>query len=199
MTVTRDHWTATDPLWQHGDDVLTWHFTFEELPPVQALARRLRPALDLPYLDVVPSQWLHLTTQGVGLSADVRADHQARIVLEAADRLASERPPAATLGRPGLFEDSVGVPVEDNGRLQTIRLRLQEADAAVRGAGSVPDWRTEFQPHVTLAYANAVADAADLILPDTSVAVTFQEVSLIRLHRTRGLYSWDVLGRVPIG
>jgi 2'-5' RNA ligase superfamily len=199
LTRTRDHWSATAALWTHGDAVLTWHFTLEDQPEMQDLARMLSPTLERPYLDVVPPQWLHVTTQGVGLCRAVDPSTQARLVAEVEERLRSEAAPNVTVGPPRLFDEGVGLPVDDGGRLQAIRLILQEADAGVRGIERVPDWRSDFDPHISLAYANSDADAADLVLPDTRVPLTLRTVSLIRLERTRGLYSWQVASRVPIG
>lgn len=195
----RDHWGATDDLWMHGDEVVTWHFTFENHPEVQAFARQVAPVLDRAYLDVVPPQWLHLTTQGVGLRRAVTSAMQDQIVSRAATRLFHRAPLPMTLGPPQQDDEGVVMAVEDDGRLQQLRFDLQDADAEVRGMDHVPDWRTDFAPHVSLAYANTAADASNLILPDTAMSVTLRTVSLLGLQRTRGLYSWELLARVPLG
>jgi 2'-5' RNA ligase len=195
---TRDHWAATAHLWTHGDAVLTWHFTFDGQPAVHALARLAAPALAHPFFDVVPPRWLHLTTQGVGLDSDVDVDERTRIVAAATRLLRPVATATVTIGPPRLFDEGVVLPAEDDGKLQAVRLLLQDADASVRGRDRVPDWRVALWPHVTLAYANAEADAGDLVLPGETASITLRDVCLIRLRRSRGLYSWETLATVPL-
>ena len=60
----RDHWTRTEHLWPAGATRDTWLVTFDELPEIRELAAAYRDALDLPHLDAVPPEWLHLTLDG---------------------------------------------------------------------------------------------------------------------------------------
>lgn len=71
MTYVRDHWWWR-PGRKPGRRFYTFHFTFERQPAVQHLAAEARGRLSgFPALDLVPSRWLHLTTQGIGFTDEV--------------------------------------------------------------------------------------------------------------------------------
>jgi hypothetical protein len=67
----RDHWWWR-PGWHVGTRFYAWHITFDDATELQRLVdywqHRLRP-FDM--LDLIPREWLHLTTQGVGMVEDV--------------------------------------------------------------------------------------------------------------------------------
>ena len=60
----QDHWARTEPLWPGGAERVTRLVVFAPDAPVTRVARRLAPLLSVPYLDIVPPEWLHLTLEG---------------------------------------------------------------------------------------------------------------------------------------
>ena len=68
---TRNHWWWRDG-WGPGTRYLTWHLTFEGATDLHRTARRAGASLgQIPGVDVVPVEWLHLTMTGVGFAEDV--------------------------------------------------------------------------------------------------------------------------------
>ena len=201
-----DHWAASEWLWTPGQSVLTWHFTFEGNREMERLAREVAPILDRAYLDVVPTKWLHLTVQGVGIEDSVSEDDRSRLANEARDQFRDREPVSVTLGPPQLLaglDQGVIMPAAENDELQVVRYLLQRADANVRGEAAVPDRGRPLNGHVTLAYANSDTEAtelgADLVaVSDRKLSVLLQRISLLRLTRRRGLYSWQTLAHVPL-
>jgi 2'-5' RNA ligase len=200
----RDHWAATAPLWEHGEPVLAWHVVFERDAPPAAIAGLLTRVLDRPFLDPVPPEWLHLTTQGVGPASRFPADTRDRLVDEVETRCAEIAPIPVALGPVRLVDQGVTADMAPAASLARLQVLLQEADAAVRGAGEVPDLGTPFWPHVSFAYARTAADpgtlAQDLeaLAPETTAQLTLDAVSLVLLRRMPHLYCWDVVARVAL-
>lgn len=175
--------------------MLAWHL----LPNgrLDSLSASLHAALERPGLSPVPPQWLHLTTQGVGLEHDVDDEIRRRLVAAAAERCAAVAPVDALAGPPRVVAEGLTLDVEPAALLSALRDLLQDADAAVRGRDAVPDWRAPFWPHITLAYANGDAEAEE-IEARRPEPVRFDSVTLLRLHRSEQLYHWDVIASVPL-
>jgi 2'-5' RNA ligase len=201
---TRDHWAVTAPLWEHGEPVLAWHVLFGRDAPPAAIAGRLTRVLDLPFLDPVPPEWLHLTTQGVGRASRVPAGMRDRLVREVEARCAEIVPIPVTLGPARLVDEGVTADAAPTEPLAALRRLLQEADSAVRGGDQVPDLGTPFWPHVSFAYARADADSGtpaqdlEVLALETTAELTVDAVSLLLLRQTSHLYCWDVVARVPL-
>ncbi len=79
----RDHWWWR-PGWRPGRRMYTWHFTFDNQAALHALVDAYQARLaGLPGIDLIPRQWLHLTTQGVGFTDEV-PDTDIEAVIDAA-------------------------------------------------------------------------------------------------------------------
>ena len=202
---TRDHWSATAPLWEHEGPVLSWFVVFEDDAGPAAVARRLAPVLERPFLDPVPPEWLHVTVQGVGPASGITTHTRDRLVRAVETRCAARAPIAARLGRARLIDQGVTADMEPAAPLAALRSLLQDADAEVRGRGAVPDLRTPFWPHVSFAYASADCDSGtlaediDALARESTAELTVGAVSLVLLERTPHLYRWDVVARVRLG
>lgn len=188
----RSHFDATAHLWTHGEPVLAWHFLPEG--QLDTLGAWLEPMLDRPYLAPVPAQWLHLTTQAVGVEDNVPVEE---LVAEAGRRLAEVEPVDLLLGPVQVLEEGIRADVQPVEPLLAVRDLLQDADATVRGRHAVPDWRAPFHPHVSFAYATADAEA-EPIEAHLLEALYVDALTLIRLYREPRLYRWDVVARVPL-
>jgi hypothetical protein len=121
--------------------MFTWYVTFDDQPAVRDLAAKVRERLaGLPGLDLVPGQWLHLTTQGIGFTDEVSEADLAAITGAARARLASVTPPEVTIGpaRRPPPRTSVAEPV-DRTHWHSVggsRLRCRTADRLPGAAAS---------------------------------------------------------------
>lgn len=197
------HWWWR-PGWSPGKAFYTWHVTFDELSPMARLAALYRPALSrLPELDVLTTDQLHMTMQGIGFTHEVDGRDVAAIVAATRTELAALPAPTVEVGRPYVDRETVQAAVLPVAQIADLRRALRRGIAAVWG-DQVPESMEDFRPHVTLAYSNAeqdrsaVAEAvASIDAPVTQLRVS--RLSLIRLHRDNTRYEWDELNAVPIG
>ena len=84
----RNHWW-----WRPGRSFYTWHLTFTGQPDVARVARHYHSILrDLPGVDPVPVEWLHLTMQGLGFSDEVTPDQVDEVVAAVRGQLATLAP-----------------------------------------------------------------------------------------------------------
>src|SRR4051794_39008380 len=94
----RDHWWWR-PGWRVGRSFYTWHITFTDQPAAAQLVADYAPMLaQLPQLEPVPLEWLHLTMQGIGFTDEVDRADVDRIVDAAHKRCAELEPFAVTIG-----------------------------------------------------------------------------------------------------
>jgi hypothetical protein len=201
FTAVHDHWWWR-PGWGLGRRSYTFHFTFGLQPAVQGLGAEARDRLrGFPALDLVPGQWLHLTTQGIGFADEVSDEDLAAITAAARGRLLVVRPAEVTLSPPATGSEGVLSLVGPDGALDPARTALRTAIGDVRGTDSVPEG-AKWSPHVSFAYANADADGAPFsaalagLAPVTFTAATAE---LIRLGRDRRVYEWETVASLPLG
>jgi len=94
-----DHWQlrpGTDP----GRAQLMWFMLLGDHPQVADLARLGQQRLaDLDGLDLVPRQWLHITTLIAGFADQITTEQKRRMASEARRLLARTPPITITLGR----------------------------------------------------------------------------------------------------
>lgn len=202
MTNIVYHWWWR-PGWRVGRRMFTWHVTFEDVPAVQELAADARARLaDLPGLDLIPGQWLHLTTQSVGFTDEVSDAELTAIINAARARLAAIEPPHAVIGPARVASEGVACGINPVGVLDPLRDALRAAIADVWGPERVPEG-PQWTPHVSVAYANATGPAgpieAAMSGASLSAAVTVSTVQLIRLGRDHHVYEWETCASVPIG
>jgi len=197
-----DHWWWR-PGWRHGRRMYYWHVTFPEAPEVQALAAAARERLAaLPGMDLVPAQWLHLTTQAIGFTDEVGDGDLAAIAGAARRRLARVAPPQVVIGPARVITEGIVCDARPAGSLTPARDALRGAIGDVRGPARVPG-RSEWWPHVSLGYASAAGPAGPFeaaLAGFTGVAPhTVSSIQLVRLGRDHHLWEWDVCATVPLG
>jgi len=201
VTGVRCHWWWR-PGWKPGRRMYTFHVTFGDQPAVQELAAQARQKLaDLDGLDLVPDQWLHLTTQGVGFTDEVTDTDLSAIIVAARARLAKASPFVVTLAPPRVASEGIACGVGPDRALTPARDALRAAIGEVWGSGLVPEG-PEWSPHVSIAYASAdrPGDAFEAALDGLGGAsAAVSAVDLIRLSRDQRAYEWETVARLPLG
>ena len=132
--ITRHWWWG--PGWQPGSRFCTFHFTFAAQPAVQELAARARERLaPFAWLDPVPGEWLHCTTQGVGFAGDVTGTDLSAIAAAARARLAAVEPATVTVTAPHAAGEGALCDVVPDGNLGPCPRRLPGRDRRRMGSG----------------------------------------------------------------
>ena len=109
------------------------------------------------WLDPVPGQWLHCTTQGIGFAGDVTEADLSAIAAAARARLAAVPPAAVTITAPHAAGEGALWMRPRTGALTRDAARAAIAD--VRGTAGGPE-AAQWAPHVSVAYASANGPAA---------------------------------------
>jgi len=195
------HWYWR-PGWKPGRTFLTWHLTFEDQPALHTLVAEIQDHLSVDYVDLVPSEGLHLTVQGIGFTDEITDSETTAIVAASQQRCAAIPAFDLTLGPVDPDAEGIGLLVRPWQAVNHLRDAIRDAIAAIRT--DVPENATGFRPHVTIAYtaadvpnADATARLAPLrTLPPTSVRVT--AVRLIELRRNDRTYEWDTIATVRL-
>ena len=195
--ITRHWWWR--PGWQPGSRLYTFHFTFAAQPAVQELAAQAREQLAaFAWLDPVPGEWLHCTTQGVGFAGEVSEADLSAIADAARARFATVAAAAVTITAPHAAGEGALCDVVPAGSLDRARDAARAAIADVWGADRVPE-APEWTPHVSVAYANAdgPADPVDAALTGIQPATAIlSALDLIRLGRDRHVYEWETIASI---
>lgn len=193
-----DHWWWR-PGWSEGRRFYTWHFTFEGQTALHEMAREYQKTISrFPFYDLVPLEWLHLTTQGIGFADRVSEAQALAIVAKVEERLASRKALTVAVGAPLLFSEAIACPIAPAEPLVQVRDAIRGAIEDVMGS---VDEGTDFHPHVSFAYSNAsspakpVRIALEAIRP-RPVEAGIRYVDLIRLGRDRRIYEWELVRRV---
>jgi 2'-5' RNA ligase len=197
----RDHWWWR-PGWRPGRRMYTWHFTFDNQAALHALVDAYQARLaGLPGMDLIPRQWLHLTTQGVGFTDEVPDTDIEAIIDAARKRLAAVPRVTVNMGPAIVDPEVVRLEVQPADALTPVRRALRDAIATARGPEHVaePDGWT---PHVSVAYSNSDGPMEPYIKtldpPLAPVSVDIPDVQLIVLGRDTHLYEWQTRAVVPL-
>jgi 2'-5' RNA ligase len=196
-----DHWLA-GPDMDLGRPQLTWLMIVGDHPEVAELARQGQERLaGLPGLDLVPREWLHVTTLIAGFRDEITPDQVDAMTSRARKLLARTPPAKVTLGKILYHPRAVMLAVRPAEALVPV---LRAVGVATQ-AGTGRDGRLYHQPwtpHVTLAYSNMVNPAAPVIealgleLPRQEVAI--DSISLVS-QAPEQLWTWDRVDHVPLG
>ena len=190
------HWWWR-PGWKAGRSFYTWHVTFHAGSPMAELADRYRPTLQrFEGLDVLRTDELHLTVQGLGFVGEITEYDVTAIVESSQVELAELSPRIVTAGPAHVDSETVQVALHPADQLAEIRTALRRGIATVWGSDNVPEHDQGFRPHITLAYSNTVNRRAEIVaaveeVGSPTVTLPIERVSLIRLHRDNSRYEWD--------
>lgn len=169
-TQLRNHWYWR-PGWNANRRFYTWHLTFEGQHELHDLVTTYQQALrDVPGLDLVPLEWLHLTMQGVGFTDEIHPD-QARAIGDAASRHLAELPPAElTFHRPVIRPEALAFAPAPFEAVVAIREAIRDAIANVWGPTAVPETGESFEPHLSFAYINMDSPPQPHLMPSPVLA-----------------------------
>jgi 2'-5' RNA ligase len=179
-----------------------WHVLFHDQPKVHELAALAQRKLaGLPELDLVPLQWLHLTTLVVGFADEVRDSSVDVMTATALSTLADVAPIEVTLGRVFYHPEAVVLAVEPLGALTPVLAAVQTAttEAGLAGHTDTEPWL----PHISLAYSNGPGPAGPIIaalgtrLPATQV--TISSVSLVAQTQVGHSWQWRPVAEIALG
>jgi 2'-5' RNA ligase len=195
-----DHWLL-QPDADPGRARLMWFIRVGNCPQVAELAQLGQERLaGLDGLDLVPQQWLHITTLIAGYADQITPD-QAGVMAGQARRLLASTPPVTiTLGRVWYHPRAVMLGVGPPGALDPVLRAAQQATRAATGRDG--ELHTQpWTPHITLAYSNTAGPAGPVIdalgreLPTRHAAVT--AISLVS-QTPKQLWTWDLVTDVPL-
>jgi 2'-5' RNA ligase len=159
---------------------------------------------DLPGLDLVPFQWLHLTMQPLGFLDEVDAGDLERVVAAVGRRCAALAPVRLTLGPAQLQAEGVWLRVAPAAAVRRVRAAVRAGIAEVWGAARVPEPAGSFTPHVSLAYSKTDGPsepyaAALAAVGPRSATVQLAAIQAISLGRDTHRYRWETVATVPLG
>ena len=195
-----DHWWWR-PGWQPGSRFLTWHLTFENAPQVHRIAADYRRILaDVPGLDLVPDQWLHLTMQGLGFAQDVV---DVATILDAARvRLAAIPAFDVSFDRPAVTPEAIRWEAAPGEPVAAVRDAIRAAIGDVWP--EVPEKADGFGPHISIAYSSGNGPAAPVMAaiaaaPSAPATARITHADLILLNRDNRMYEWEPVASVQLG
>jgi len=200
-TQLADHWWQR-PGRRPGRRQYHWHILFRDQPRMHELvAAAQRKLADLPGLDLVPLQWLHLTTLVVGFADEVPAQAVDTMVTTARQLLAPDEPIRVSLGRVFYHPEAVVLLVEPAEALEPVLSAVQVAtrEAGCQGHTGTDPWR----PHISIAYSNGPGPAAPVIealglrVPPAEIAIG--SVSLVAQAQVGHSWQWQPVAEVRLG
>jgi len=159
---------------------------------------------ELPGLDLVPAEWLHLTMQSICFVDEIGAADAERIVAAVRRRCGALAPVRLTLGPAELQAEGVWLRVTPPAAVRRVRAAVRAGIAEVQGAARVPESAGGFTPHVSLAYSNTdgpddpYAAALAAVRP-RSPTVELAAIQAISLRRNTHLYQWESFATVLLG
>lgn len=196
-----DHWLP-QPDVDPSRARLMWFMLVGDCPQVAEVALLGQQRLaGLDGLDLVPQQWLHITTLIAGFADEITPDQVGAMASEARRLLARTPPVTITLGKVLYHPRAVMLGVGPPGALDPVLQSARQATCAASGrCGQLHS--DPWTPHITLAYSNAAGSAGPVIdalgraLPNRKATVT--AVSLIS-QAPGQLWTWDLVNEVPFG
>jgi len=196
-----DHWRP-----EPGEDPdrarLMWFMRVGGYPALAAMAEEARKRLaGLDGLDLVPREWLHVTTLIAGFADEITGDQVQAMTDHARRALAAVARPRITLGRVLYHPRAVMLDAGPAGTLEPVLHAVQEATLAATGREGTLH-TSPWTPHITLAYASATRPAGPVIealgksIPGGEMAIS--AISLVS-QKPRQTFRWDLIATVPVG
>lgn len=198
-----NHWDR--PGWTPGRRSYHWILRLNEAPLVRQLAAECQRHLsDLPTLDLVPLNSLHITLQRIAFTDQVSIKDVDAIADIARQHYATIPKPYVIIGPLAGSSGAVRFSAGPHPPIHHIRDIAKASIAAVRGTDAVPDRTTPFIPHMSIAYNNTPIDAHDIVQHVATlrryqpVTTDVHSVDLVELHRRGKSYAWTLIASLPL-
>jgi 2'-5' RNA ligase len=196
-----NHWVS-EPGVDATRPQLMWFMLLGDHPGVAGLARLGQARLaGLAGLDLIPQEWLHMTTLIAGFADEITAD-QVKAMAGHARRMLTNTPPVTImLGRILYHPRAVMLAAQPPEALEPVLRAVQQATHIATGRDGKLHYEP-WTPHVTLAYGNSARPAAPVIealgreLPRQRVTVS--SISLVSQAPDQ-LWTWRLVAEVPFG
>jgi len=196
-----DHWSP-EPGADPARTKLMWFMLLGDHDDVADLARTGQSRLaGLAGLDLVPREWLHITTLIAGFSDEITVGQVDAMADYARQRLADMPPARITLGSVLYHPRAIMLDASPHEALEPVLRVAQDATRIATGTEGTL-YREPWVPHITLAYSNTVRPAAPVIealgreLPPRDVTVN--SISLIS-QAPKDLWTWRPVTHVQFG
>jgi 2'-5' RNA ligase len=195
-----DHWSrsASRPAYY-------WYLTFEGCSDLHSLIRQCQDAIDFPYYDLMPLRDLHLTLDRVAFDGNISFDVLSDIETAAISVCRQITEFDIAIGPLGGTAGAIGFSISAAAQIANLRESLCAATLLVYP--DAPVRRSEFHPHMTIAYANSDnVPAADVIAAVEKlnaaarfdVTVTVKHAVLVLLEQRFRAYRWQAVSRIPL-
>jgi 2'-5' RNA ligase len=206
-TSIQNHWWWR-PGWRPGRRFYACHITLQDQPQLQRLILQYQNAINqFPNLDMIPTQWLHLTMQGIGFTDEISSQDIRMAASALRNQLHTFTPPLARFAQPIIVTEAIYIPAEPACTLRNLReityktikstlapTQFHEPEQAVQ----------TYKPHVSIAYVNASAPVRPIIaaleqVNASPVTTQIKTASILTFHRDNRMYEWTSAVPVPIG
>ncbi|MFC5753855.1 2'-5' RNA ligase family protein [Actinomadura rugatobispora] len=125
-----DHWWWR-PGARPGRRLLVWHILLHDQPEPRELVRQCQDKLaGLDGLDLIPEEWLHMTTQIIGFADEISVAEVDAMLEGAAERLGALAPVEVELGKLWFHSEAIMLGVRPPQALDPVREALRDAVAA---------------------------------------------------------------------
>jgi 2'-5' RNA ligase len=193
-----NHWDR--PGWDSGRSAYYWYLTFDS-PALSMLTQKCQEQFDRLGLDLVETDWLHLSLIRLAWSDEISRDYAERAAEEANCQLQEISGFTLWVGPLAGSAGAIRFSVEPWEPIKTVRETLARlSPGADRIAVPKP-----FLPHISIAYNNhdrlarPVIDVAAEARLLPKVAVDVAEVALVEVRRVGRAYKWKTVRQVPLG
>jgi 2'-5' RNA ligase len=196
-----DHWAA-EPGADPDRAQLMWFMCLGRDPVVGDIVKLGQERLaGLDELDLVPSEWLHMTILIAGYADEIPASQVSAMTMHARKLLAPMQPIRIDLSRVLYHARAIMLSASPQEALAPVLTACQEATRSATGrAGRLH--RQPWVPHITMAYGNSSSPAAPAIralgknLPARQTTIT--SASLISQTPAQK-FRWHLIADAPIG
>lgn len=202
-----NHWTPL-PGWTPERSLLACYVTLEDQPEAQAVIDAYQRRLaDVPELDLIQRQWLHVTVQGIGFLDVLAPGSLPQLADSLQRRLARVPAPTVVIDPPEISQDAVHLPLAPADGLVRVRQAVRSAAADTLGLPepyALPGQDGDYRPHVSIAYANGpapcdrVRDRLDAVA-HAPTTLRFGTLSVLALRRVDRTWQWSDEVRLGLG
>ncbi len=203
----RNHWWWR-PGWTTGRHYYACHLTLDDQPQLRQLVARYQQAIaNLPGLDLIPPEWLHITMQGIGFTDEIGITELHRLTEALTQELSKIDAPTVSFRYLTVDPEAIYLKAHPAEALYPLQAGMYRAVVDAIGANSsavdMPS-PSEFVPHVSIAYVNAdgqaqpIAEALQAVTAMT-VTATFRKAALLEFHRDHRMYEWTSATPIAIG